>query len=272
VPELSVAALHYLDRHQIVAHLLAHRTGNDDPPDSGNLPPSGPGDDLPPSGPSDDQATHAGVVGASHPTSTGDDQRIGIEVRVALSTLLGHDEQPGEIPGLGPVPASHARAVVARQHRAEWRYAITDDIGRLLFDGVTRRRPTGRTTTGPPGGIVELHMPAALLATLTNSGDGAGPVVARWAGLLADLAPLCRHDHTLKGQAGWTLRQPSPGTFPTSTGFAHPVDARPTPVAAGRRRRTHRPRHATTVLNTELSRRRNRRSRARRRSASTDRG
>ena len=221
VPELSVAALHYLDRHQIVAHLLAHRTGNDDPPDSGNLPPSGPGDDLPPSGPSDDQATHAGVVGASHPTSTGDDQRIGIEVRVALSTLLGHDEQPGEIPGLGPVPASHARAVVARQHRAEWRYAITDDIGRLLFDGVTRRRPTGRT---------------------------------------------------LKGQAGWTLRQPSPGTFPTSTGFAHPVDARPTPVAAGRRRRTHRPRHATTVLNTELSRRRNRRSRARRRSASTDRG
>ena len=272
--------LHYLDRDQIITHLLAHRPGNDDPP------PPDPGDDnLPPSGPGDDQATHAGVVGASYPTSTGDDQRVGIEVRVALSALLGHDEQPGEIPGLGPVPASHARAVVARQHRAEWRYAITDDIGRPLFDGVTRRRPTGRTTTGPPGGIVELHVPAALLATLTNSGEDAGPGVARWAGLLADiarqyrerdrrdldahpddrlpraalrrhtqirdrtcvgigcrhrptrcdqdhtvdhryggptvaagLAPLCRHDHTLKGQAGWPSDNRAPAR---SSGPAH---------------------------------------------------
>ena len=284
--------LHHRDRDQIITHLLAHRPGNDDPPSPD------PGDDnLPPSGTRDDQATDAGVVGASYPTGTGDDQRVGIEVRVALSTLLGHDEQPGEIPGLGPVLASHARAVVARQHRAEWRYAITDDIGRLLFDGVTRRRPTGRATTGPPGGIVELQVPAALLATLTNSGEDAGPAVARWAGLLADiarryrerdgrdldahpddrlpraalrrhtqirdrtcvgigcrhrparcdqdhtvdhrhggptvaadLAPLCRHDHTLKGQAGWTLRQPSPGTFLWTSPLGGRYPVRPEPV------------------------------------------
>jgi hypothetical protein len=284
--------LHRRDRDQIITHLLAHRPGNDGPPSPD------PGDDnLPPSGTRDDQATDAGVVGASYPTGTGDDQRVGIEVRVALSTLLGHDEQPGEIPGLGPVPASHARAVVARQHRAEWRYAITDDIGRLLFDGVTRRRPTGRATTGPPGGIVELQVPAALLATLTNSGEDAGPAVARWAGLLADiarryrerdrrdldahpddrlpraalrrhtqirdrtcvgigcrhrparcdqdhtvdhrhggptvaadLAPLCRHDHTLKGQAGWTLRQPSPGTFLWTSPLGGRYPVRPEPV------------------------------------------
>ena len=209
-----------------------------------------------------------------------DDQRVGVEVRVALSTLLGRDEQPGEIPGLGPVPASHARAVVARQRRAEWRYAVTDTEGRLLFDGITRRRPTGLGTTGPRGGIVELHVPAALLAELTLDGRTAEQAVADWAGVLADiarqyggrhqrdldarpgdrlphaalrrhtqirdrtcvgigcrhrptrcdqdhtveyqdggptvaadLAPLCRHDHTLKGQAGWTLEQPAPGTF-----------------------------------------------------------
>ena len=29
----------------------------------------------------------------------------------------------------------------------------------------------------------------------------------------ADLAPLCRHDHPLKGQAGWTLQRPAPGAF-----------------------------------------------------------
>ena len=86
-----------------------------------------------------------------------DDQRVGVEVRVALSTLLGHDDHPGEIPGLGPIPATHARAVVADQRRAEWRWAITDAGGRLLFDGITRRRPTGLAATGPRGGIVELH-------------------------------------------------------------------------------------------------------------------
>ena len=226
-----------------------------------------------------------------------DDQRVGIEVRVALSTLLGHDEQPGEIPGLGPVPASHARAVVARQRRAEWRYAITDGIGRLLFDGVTRRRPAGLTTTGPPGGIVELHVPAALLATLTTSGEMRGlrwragraywptspastanatgatstptpttgypvprcaatprsataPASASAAAaappaatrttpsttgtaaptVAADLAPLCRHDHTLKGQAGWTLRQPSPGTFLWISPLGGRYPVRPEPV------------------------------------------
>ena len=107
---------------------------------------------------------------------------------MALSTLLGHDDHPGEIPGLGPVPASHARAVVADQRRAEWRYAITDTDGRLLFDGLTRRRPTGLAATGPRGGIVELHIPAALLAELTSDARTAEPAVARWAGVLADIA------------------------------------------------------------------------------------
>ena len=179
------------------------------------------------------------------PHRTGDDQRVGIEVRVALSTLLGHDEQPGEIPGLGPVPASHARAVVARQHRAEWRYAITDDIGLLLFDGVTRRRPPGRTTTGPPGGIVELHVSAALLATLTNSGEDAGPAVARWASLWptspastanatgatsspprhlprAALAATPRSGPHLRAPAAATAPPAATRTTPSTTGTAGP--------------------------------------------------
>ena len=107
---------------------------------------------------------------------------------MALSTLLGHDDHPGEIPGLGPIPATHARAVVADQRRAEWRWAITDASGRLLFDGITRRRPTGLAATGPRGGIVELHLPAALLAELTSGAPAAEPAVARWAGVLADIA------------------------------------------------------------------------------------
>ncbi|HXV92920.1 MAG TPA: HNH endonuclease signature motif containing protein, partial [Pseudonocardia sp.] len=116
--------------------------------------------------------------------------RAGIEVRVELSTLLGLDEHPGEVPGLGPVTAGTARRAVARQPRAEWRFAVTDAEGRAVFDGVTRRRPRATRRTGPRGGVVELHVPASLLAELTA--DGASRYGA-WAGVITDLAEQYAH-------------------------------------------------------------------------------
>ena len=60
----------------------------------------------------------------------------GIEIRVGLATLLGRDDRPGEIPGLGQVTAEVARTAVAAQRRgAEWRFAIVDDEGYLLLAG-----------------------------------------------------------------------------------------------------------------------------------------
>jgi len=280
--------LHHLDRDQIIAHLLTHRSGNDDPRQTDR---SAPGD------------VHEGVTGSTGDSGVVvgdrpvDDQRVGVEVRVALSTLIGRDELPGDIPGLGPIPASHARAVVACQRRAEWRYAVTDDAGRLLFDGITRRRPEGLLTTGPAGGIVEVHVPATLLAELIAEGRSPEPTVAPWAAVLADiagqygarnrrdldahpddrlphtalrrhiqirdrtcvgvgcrrrparcdqdhtveyqhggptvaadLAPLCQHDHLLKSQPGWTLQQPTPGTFVWTSPLGGRYEVRPEPI------------------------------------------
>ncbi|MGH3670343.1 MAG: hypothetical protein ACRDSH_06870 [Pseudonocardiaceae bacterium] len=73
-----------------------------------------------------------GVIGASRP------RRYGIEVRVRLSTLLGLDEHPAELPGWGPIPAAAARDLVAAQHTAEWRVAIVDTEGYLLHGEVKR--------------------------------------------------------------------------------------------------------------------------------------
>ncbi|MGH3972776.1 MAG: DUF6596 domain-containing protein, partial [Pseudonocardiaceae bacterium] len=64
--------------------------------------------------------------------------RYGIEVRVRLSTLLGIDDHPAELPGWGPIPAAAARDLVAAQHNAEWRIAIVDTEGYLLHGEVKR--------------------------------------------------------------------------------------------------------------------------------------
>ncbi|MGH7747554.1 MAG: hypothetical protein ACREQ5_22760, partial [Candidatus Dormibacteria bacterium] len=64
--------------------------------------------------------------------------RYGIEVRVRLSTLLGLDDHPAELPGWGPIPAAAARDLVATQHHAEWRIAIVDTDGYLLHGEVKR--------------------------------------------------------------------------------------------------------------------------------------
>lgn len=100
------------------------------------------------------------------------------------ASLLGRDEHPGEIPGMGPVLAATACGVVAAQRRAQWRFAVTDDGGRLVFDGITRYRCQGLDRTGPPDGIVELLIPAALLTELTDDPD----LHPEWAGVLGDIA------------------------------------------------------------------------------------
>jgi hypothetical protein len=64
-----------------------------------------------------------------------------VNVTVALSTLLGLDEQPGELDGYGPIPASVA-VRIATDEDATWRRLITDELGKLV--------DYGRTTYGPP--------------------------------------------------------------------------------------------------------------------------
>ena len=151
------------------------------------------------------EATRTDEPGGAEPSSseagsseagTDEPARVGIEVRVGLTTLLGLDERPGEIPGLGPVLAPVARAVVARQLRgAEWRFAVTDDEGHLLLAGVTRRRPSGLLNAAESaggrrcrGGNVELQVSAAQLDRLALESHLAGGPAPDWAGVVTDIA------------------------------------------------------------------------------------
>jgi hypothetical protein len=49
---------------------------------------------------------------AGSPAAAQPPRRVGVELRVALSTLLGRDRHPGEVAGWGPVTAEVARTIV----------------------------------------------------------------------------------------------------------------------------------------------------------------
>jgi hypothetical protein len=69
-----------------------------------------------------------------------DRRRPAVNVTVALSTLLGADDQPGELAGYGAISASMARRIAA-DPTGTWRRLVTDDLGTLIDYGRTKYRP-----------------------------------------------------------------------------------------------------------------------------------
>jgi hypothetical protein len=125
--------------------------------------------------------------------------RAGVEIRVGLTTVLGWDQRCGEVAGLGPVLPAVARALVIGQwHGARWRFAVTDEEGRLVLAGVTRRRPAPPDTPHGTcrGGVVELHLTATTLAQLAADPGRCGG----WARVITDIAAqYTLKDATLAG-------------------------------------------------------------------------
>ncbi len=210
-------------RDQIIADLLTRATDDGADPDGpvdpvdpdgpvGPVGPDGPGDPVGPDHSTDPPAGGGVPVGGALAVSPGTRRdivvpagepgavcegpalpvrRVGVEVGVGLSTLLGWDRHPGEVAGWGTVTAEVARTVVATQRGAEWRYALTDSAGRLLLAGITRRRPhhsasasTAGGSSSGRGGIVELQLPVTVLTELAADLDACG----EWAVVVADLA------------------------------------------------------------------------------------
>jgi hypothetical protein len=123
------------------------------------------------------------------------------EVRVRVSTLMHLDDLPGELAGWGPVHAELARRLVKRQIGGEWRFAVCDEEGRLVWAGITRHRPIGwprRAATGPvrPRGIVELQIPLALL----RAWNGERTPLDGWTRVIDDITRQLDDDMRLPGQ------------------------------------------------------------------------
>jgi len=149
-------------------------------------------------------------------TSSGDlprehGMRPSVQVTVALSTLLGLDEQPGDLDGSGPIPASVARRIAADE-TGTWRRLVTDEMGRLL--------DYGRSTYRPPKDLAEHVIARDRTCRFKNCNRKSCRCeldhVLAWdeGGLTSEpnLHGLCGRHHHAKHQARWQPKRRPDGT------------------------------------------------------------
>jgi Domain of unknown function (DUF222) len=144
-------------------------------------------------------------------------RRGAVEVAVKLTTLLGHDDHPALIGGVGSVLADIARQLAHDPDlNPVWRWSVFDQHGDLLHHGCATHRPTptGRSDsrsqtrkTGPlctcprlqPGerrSIIELQLtPTDLSTDCTGTG---------WEALVADIATQVAADQQANPPGKWS--------------------------------------------------------------------
>lgn len=128
--------------------------------------------------------------------------RPAVAVTVDLPTLAGWPENPGELAGYGPIPASLARALAAD---GAWRRLVTDPLSGALLDH-------GRTTYAPPAALADFvrardrscRFPGCRAPAARCDLDHVRPFDADGTTCAANLVALCRRHHRLKTFAGWT--------------------------------------------------------------------
>ena len=139
----------------------------------------------------------------ARPTPAG--RRPQVRVTVDLTTLLGLAEQPGELAGYGPIPASVARALAAD---GDWRRWVTDPATGVLLDA-------GRRSYTPPAALREYlvardgtcRFPGCPRSAERCDLDHQVPWDAGGTTDRANLGALCRRHHRLKTLTGWSLER-----------------------------------------------------------------
>ena len=130
--------------------------------------------------------------------------RPGVQVTVAASTLMGLDDQPGELDGYGPITAAMARRI-AYDPTARWRRLLTDDHGLVqAVASKTYRPPTDMTRTVIARDVHCQYPGCRKMAVYTDldhvrayrPGDDTTQ---------ANLISLCRRHHRYKHSGHWRV-------------------------------------------------------------------
>jgi hypothetical protein len=154
-------------------------------------------------------------------------QRGTVDIRVPPSTLTGESDQPGEIPGWGPVLADTARRIVAENTNGHWQITIIDPTtGRPLAAVSTKRRPTNHQTRQ-----VQAQHPVCVFVGCRNPArdcdlDHNTPWADGGPTTIDKLAPLCPGDHTIRHH-GWTYQINRDATITWTSPLGHKYTKRP---------------------------------------------
>ena len=153
-----------------------------------------------------------------------------IELSVQLSTLMGLNENPGDLSGWGPLLADIARQVAERhRHDATWRFKVHDSYGNLISDGTTTRRPPAAMAHYVRARNPHCVAPGCRRPATHCDLDHTVPYAHGGPTHPANLGPLCRRHHRAKHEAGWRVSQPTPGTLHWTSPHAHHYTVNPDP-------------------------------------------
>jgi hypothetical protein len=151
---------------------------------------------------------------------------VQVQVAVAASTLLGLDDQPGELTGYGPITADVARILAGD---ATWRRILTDPQTGTVLD-------VGTTTYRPPQHLAELviardktcrapgcRIPARRCELDHTVRFPDGPTAD------TNLGCGCKHDHRMKHETEWQVEQRPDATFIWTSPTGHRYVVPPEP-------------------------------------------
>jgi hypothetical protein len=169
------------------------------------------------------------LCGRTSGTKRAGNDRGSVDIKVDLVTLAGLADNPGEIPGWGPVIADIARQVAEGQSDAEWRVTVTGDDGELVHVGTTRRRPTAGQRRHVEARSPTCVFPGCRMPAAESDLDHNHPWAQHHRTETDDLAPLCRHDHINRHQRGWGLRRIRPGVYRWTSPLGHTYTTGPDP-------------------------------------------
>ena len=154
-------------------------------------------------------------------------RRPTINVTIDLPTILGLAENPGQLAGYGPIPASVARQIAAD---GRWKRFVTDPIKGTLLD-------YGRETYEPPQDLQDFliardrtcRFPGCRQPAHLGDLDHVVPWDSGGSTSPENLGALCRRHHNLKTHSDWKLINHEDGacTWISPSGHKYFVPARP---------------------------------------------
>lgn len=133
-----------------------------------------------------------------------------VNVTIDLPTLMGLAENPGELAGYGPIPASVARMIAAD---ARWKRFVTDPLTGNLLD-------FGREHYEPPQALKDFliardrtcRFPGCRRSAILSDLDHAESWRTGGETSPDNLGALCRRHHKMKTHHGWQLESFADGS------------------------------------------------------------